>query len=142
MIACRQQMFDLEMTATLEGAIANGQKSGISAFYNSDFHYDILVCKNDDGYTVDLRKRVADIDVTVASHKIDYQGAISLMIRADLEWYTFLYKKDGKLIELGKGKTSLLATEVTNPMTFTGTFLGVFTEGGNISVTSVSVKEL
>ena len=142
MIACRQQMFDLEMTATLEGEIANGQKSGISAFYNSDFHYDILVCKNDDGYTVDLRKKVADIDVTVASHKIDYQGAITLMIRADLEWYTFLYEKDGELIELGKGKTSLLATEVTNPMTFTGTFLGVFTEGGNISVTSVSVKEL
>ena len=142
MIACRQQMFDLEMTATVEGEMANGQKSGISAFYNSDFHYDILVHKGDDGYTVDLRKRVADIDVTVASHEIDYHGAINLMIKADLEWYTFLYEKDGKFIELGKGKTSLLATEVTNPMTFTGTFLGVFTEGGNISVTSVNVKEL
>jgi hypothetical protein len=64
------------------------------------------------------------------------------MIRADVEWYTFLYEKDGEFIDLGKGKTSLLATEVTNPMTFTGTFLGVFTEGGNISVTSVNVKEL
>ena len=142
MIACRQQLIDMEATATIEGEIVSGQKSGISAFYNSDFHYDILVSKGNDGYTVDLRKRVADIDVTVASHRIDYHGSIRFMIRADVEWYTFFYEKDGNFIELGKGKTSLLATEVTNPMTFTGTFIGVFTEGGNISVSSVNVKEL
>ena len=45
-------------------------------------------------------------------------------------------------MELGRGKTTLLATEVTHPMTFTGTFFGVFTEHGDISVTYVSAKEL
>jgi hypothetical protein len=36
----------------------------------------------------------------------------------------------------------LLATEVTYPMSFTGTFFGVFTEQGKIGVKSVSAKEL
>ena len=42
----------------------------------------------------------------------------------------------------GRGKTTLLATEITHPMTFTGTFLGIFTEQGDISVTNVKVREL
>ena len=89
-----------------------------------------------------LRKRVADIDVVVATHTIDYDGAVCFKIVSDADWYTFLYEKDGAFVELGKGKTTMLATEVTHPMTFTGTFFGVFTEQGDITVTNVTAKEL
>ena len=142
MIAARQQFFDLEMVAQLEGEVKPGQHSGITAFYNSDYHYDIFVTKNTNGYEICLRKRVADIDVVVASHPINYKNSIRFKITSDAEWYTFLYEKDGEFVELGRGKTTLLATEITHPMTFTGTFLGIFTEQGDISVTNVKVREL
>ena len=142
MIAARQQEFDMEVTANIEGEIQNGQRSGLSAFYNSDYHYDILITNDEGQHCVCLRKRVADIDVVVASHVIEYNGSIRFKIVSNAEWYTFFYENDGSFVELGRGKTSLLATEITHPMTFTGTFLGIFTEQGNIAVTSVSVKEL
>jgi alpha-N-arabinofuranosidase len=142
MIVARQQAFDMEVMALLEGEIGYGQRSGITAFYNSDYHYDILITKDQDGHKICLRKRVADIDVTVASHPIDYRNSIRLKIESNAEWYTFFYEKDGSFVELGRGKTTLLATEVTHPMTFTGTFWGVFSEQGNIAVTHVSAKEL
>ena len=142
MIAARQQFFDSEMIAQLEGEVKPGQHSGITAFYNSDYHYDIFVTKNTNGYEICLRKRVADIDVVVASHPINYKNSIRFKITSDAEWYTFFYEKDGEFVELGRGKTTLLATEITHPMTFTGTFLGIFTEQGDISVTNVKVREL
>ena len=142
MIAFRQEEFDMEVIASLQGELTEGQHSGISAFYNSDFHYDILMTKEQGEHRVCLRKRVADIDVVVSSCKIDYLGELKLKIESDETWYKFFYEKDGAFVELGKGKTSLLATEVTSPMSFTGTFFGVFTEGGEITVKSVCAREL
>ena len=142
MICARQQAFDIEACATIKGEIQKGQRSGFSAFYNSYYHYDVLLTKDEEGYKVCLRKRVCDIDVIVASHKIEYNGSIRFVIKSDAQWYTFFYEENGRLNEIGKGKTTLLATEVTDPMTFTGTYLGVFTEQGNIAVTNVTVKEL
>ena len=142
MIAARQEEFDMEIVARLEGDVAKGQCSGISAFYNSYFHYDILVTKDGDGHKVCLRKRVADIDVVVAARPVEYNGSIRLKIVSDADWYMFFYENDGGFVELGRGKTALLSTEVTDPMTFTGTFIGVFTEGGAIDVTRVTAKEL
>lgn len=141
MIALRQEEFDEEATLELEGEISIGQRSGLSAFYNSDYHYDIYITKGQNGYEVGLQKRVADIDVVVATHKIDYSGKIRFKIVTSDEWYTFLYNIDGEFKELGRGKTSLLCTEV-NGRSFTGVFLGAFSEKGTIAVTNVTVKEL
>jgi alpha-N-arabinofuranosidase len=141
MIALRQEEFDIEATASLEGEIKEEQMSGLCAFYNGDYHYDIFVTKEQDGHKVCLRKQVADICVIVESKKIDYKGNIKFKLVANDEWYKFLYEKDGEFIELGKGATSLLATEV-NGRSFTGVFLGAFSEKGTIAVTNVTVKEL
>lgn len=142
MIAARQQAFDMEFFAELKGEISEGQRSGISAFYNSYYHYDIYVTKEQGVHKACLRKRVSDIDVVVATANIDYNGSVRLKIVSDAEEYAFYCEKNGALAELGRGKTSMLSTEVTDPMTFTGTFFGVFTEGGRIGVTSVCAKEL
>ena len=141
MIALRQEEFDTNVTASFEGDIKENQCSGVSAFYNNDYHYEIFITKEQEDYKVCLRKQVADICVITASQKIDYNGNIKFKIIANDEWYTFFYEKDGEFIELGKGVTSLLATEV-NGRSFTGTFIGVFTENGNIDVTNVTVKEI
>ncbi|MBP3494967.1 MAG: glycoside hydrolase family 43 protein [Clostridia bacterium] len=141
MIALRQEEFDIEATIQLEGEIQCSQRSGLSAFYNNEYHYDIFITKEQDGYAVCLLKQVADINVIVAAHKVDYNGSIRFKVVANDEWYTFFYEKDKEFVELGRGATSLLATEV-NGRSFTGTFLGVFSEQGNIAVKSVTVKEL
>ena len=142
MIAARQQSFDIEFTAQLEGELSEGQCSGLSAFYNSFYHYDIFVTKEKGVHTVCIRKRVADIDTVVVCQPIDYCGSARLKIVGDENWYTFFYEKDGAFVELGKGRTAMLATEVTYPMSFTGMFLGVFTEQGEITVKNVTSKEI
>lgn len=141
MIALRQEEFNIEAIASLNGEIKEGQMSGLCAFYNGDYHYDIFITKEQDYHKVCLRKQVADICVIVESKKIDYNGNIKLKIVANDEWYSFFYENNGEFIELGKGATSLLATEV-NGRSFTGTFIGVFTENGDIDVTNVTVKEI
>ncbi|MBE6663634.1 MAG: glycoside hydrolase family 43 protein [Ruminococcaceae bacterium] len=141
MIALRQEEFDVEFTTELNGEIDEGQRSGLSAFYNSDYHYDIFITKEGGAHFVCLGKRVADIDVVVKSCPIDYNGSARLKIEANDEWYKFFYERNGEFVELGKGATTLLCTE-TNGRSFTGTFLGVFTENGKINVKSVISKEL
>jgi len=143
MIAVRQQEFCMETVIQLKGDIQIGQCTGLTAFYNNDYHYDILITRESDGrHYVCLRKHVADIDIIVARSPIDYSGSIRLKIVSNEEWYTFFYENDGDFIELGRGRTSLLCTEITHTMTFTGTYWGIFTENGNIAVTFVAVKNL
>ena len=141
-ILARQQAFSIEATAKIEGEIKEGQRSGISTFYNSYHHYDIFVTSEAGEHYVCLRKRVCDIDVVVEKRKIEYTGKMSFLVVSDPEWYTFYYEENGELLEIGRGKTALLSTEATSPMTFTGTFLGAFTEDGKISVSRFKVKEL
>ncbi len=142
MIAFRQQEFDMEVAVSLKGDIKNNQRSGLSAFYNSFFHYDIFITRDEGGHRVCLRKRVSDIDVIVASAPIEYNGSVRFKIESDREWYTFFYETDGRYVKLGKGRTTLLSTEVTSPMSFTGTFFGIFSEQGDIDVTNVTAKEI
>lgn len=142
MIALRQQEFSMEAVARLDGVLKDGTRAGISAFYNSDYHYDILLSKEGAETFVSLRKRVADIDVTVARHRIDLAGAIDLKIESCAEWYVFSYENNGTRAELGRGKTALLCSEGTHPTSFTGTFFGVFCEAGEVSATHFTVKEI
>jgi len=143
MIAVRQQEFCMEALARLEGEVQAGSSAGLTAFYNSDYHYDVLITKEADGeHYICLRKRVADIDVISARRRIGYKGSIRLRIVSDAEWYTFYYEDGGEFTELGRGRTSLLCTEVTHTMTFTGTYFGIFSEKGEIAVTFASVKPL
>lgn len=141
MLAIRQEEFNVEAVLSLEGEIECGQCSGLSAFYNSDYHYDIFITKEQGKCAVCLRKQVADINVIVAYCPVDYKGKIRLKLVANDEWYTFLYERNGEFVELGKGATSLLCTEV-NGRSFTGTFLGAFSENGNIAITGFEVKTL
>ena len=141
MIALRQEEFDMAVVAQLEGEIQCGQRAGLTAFYNNDYHYEILITKDKDTHSVCLRKHVADIDVVVASCPLDYDGSIRLKVVCNDEWYTFFYERNGEFVELGKGDTSLLCTE-TNGRSFTGTFWGIFSEGGDIAVTNATVTAL
>lgn len=137
MIALRQQAFVVSAEAKMAGPVAMGQKSGLTAFYNHSAHYDLFVTQKEDGCYICLGKQVYDIDCVTASQKIDYQGEIELKVDSDNMWYTFSFRlPGGQWAELGRGMTAPLCTEATCMMTFTGTFIGLFSERGKISFDS------
>lgn len=133
MIAVRQPEFCIEASTTMSGEIVVGQRSGLTAYYTDFTHYEIFVTQKEDGVYVCLGKHIGDIEVVTASHKIDYNGSIRLKVESDREWYTFSYALDGEWIELGRGLTAMLCTETTCLMTYTGVFIGLFSEKGTIS---------
>ena len=57
-------------------------------------------------------------------------GKVSLRITSDRNEYTFSVDFGGGYVVLGHGLTIGLATEVTETMTFTGTYLALFAENG------------
>ena len=140
MIVTRQKESNMQVTADMRGDISRSQCAGISVFYNEDYHYDILITHEDDGYYVCLRKHVADIELISARQKIDYKGDARLRVESAPEWYTFFYESDGAYVELGRGMTAPICTECTHTLTFTGTFFGIFSEGGDISFDRFSAK--
>ena len=142
LIAVRQGDFCVEAAACMEAEIAPGQKSGLTAYYNDSAHYEIFVTRKEDGYYVCLGKQAGDISVVSAARKIDYKGSIALKTVTDRQWYTFFYRLDDQWIELGRGTTAFLCTEATWTMTFTGTFIGIFSENGLAAFTSFSMKAL
>jgi alpha-N-arabinofuranosidase len=140
LIAVRQPAFCTETTVYMEGPVTSGQKSGLTAYYNHHAHYEIFVTRRSDGHYVCVGKQVGDIAVISSAQKIDYHDTIELRICSDRTWYTFSYRLDGDWVELGKGMTAFLCTETTPDMTYTGTFLGLFSENGSMGFSSFALK--
>lgn len=136
----RQQAFESCVTATMEGEIAFGQASGITVFLNQNAHYDIFVSREDDGFYVNLRRQVFDINVITERHKIDYNGDIRLRIDTARDFHSFYYELDGECIFLGRGMTAGLCKEAVFPMSFTGCYLGMFSENGTVAFDSFEVN--
>ncbi len=136
----RQPAFSTETVACFKGELADGQASGLTAYYNDGYHYEIVITREKDYHYVCLRKKVADIDIIAALYRIDYNGSIRFKLESSTEWYVFSYATDGEFIEAGRGSTSLLCTEVTYPRTFTGMFFGIFSEKGDIDVTNFDMR--
>lgn len=129
-LGVRQREFETITTVTLSADCKdNHQCAGLTAFYNQDYHYDILLTKQDGQDRICLRKQVHDILTITASHAISYAGSVELQIISDRKDYRFLYRvDDGEFIELGRGCVAGLCTEGTQTMSFTGTYLGMFSE--------------
>ena len=54
-----------------------------------------------------------------------------LRIESTRDKYIFSYSIDGEnFIVIGEGLAAGLSTEITEVMTFTGTYLGIFAQGG------------
>ena len=115
-------------------------KAGISAFYNHEHHYDLLIEKRSEDFYVVLRKRIYDIEVNSAEMLLENQKSFVLTLKADSENYYFYYRENEEDILLDQGTTAALCTEITRQMTFTGTFIGLFAE--NTTATFEQLKVL
>ena len=63
-----------------------------------------------------------------------------MKVESDKEWYTFFYKLDDEWMELGRGLTAMLCTETTYLMTYTGVYIGLFSEKGTASFADFELK--
>lgn len=143
LLAVRQQAFDNCVTAKMMGDFTIGQASGITVFYNQNAHYDIFLSREDDGFYVNLRRQLFDLNIITERHKIDYNGSIGLRIDTETAFYSFSYELDGNWIHLGKGMVAGLCKEAIFPLSFTGCYLGMFSEKGEalFDYFTVTVKD-
>ena len=110
--------------------LVKGTKAGLTAYHMDTHHYDIEVFAKEDGYYVQLNKSIYDLECVVNSVKVEGK-AIYLRIESDKENYYFSYSMDGEnFVNIGKGMVAALCTEITEVMTFTGTYIGIFAQNG------------
>ncbi len=128
-IGIRQKEFEIcARTKVLMDFTGEGQKAGLTAYYNQYYHYEIYVTNEQGQVYVVLSKKVHDIEHIAEKVEIDFHGEIEFQIETGKEDYGFGYRltEDDEWIELGTAKTAGLCTEGTMMMTFTGTYLGIF----------------
>lgn len=129
-LGIRQKEFRTETTVRLNLELAAGTIAGLTAYYMDTHHYEIRVVSGESGLMVELNKCMYDLEGVTASHAI--QGKmIDLRIQSTKDKYLFSYSLDGgEFTAIGEGRTAGLATEITEVMTFTGTYLGIFAQNG------------
>lgn len=140
-IGIRQTSFSMVASVQINTTqLTEHGKAGISAFYNHEHHYDLLIEKRSEDFYVVLRKRIYDIEVNSAEMLLENQKSFVLTLKADSENYYFYYRENEEDILLDQGTTAALCTEITRQMTFTGTFIGLFAE--NTTATFEQLKVL
>ena len=129
-LGARQTAFEQSVKVTM---IANGTEAdmaaGLTAFYNNEHHYEIMVCRKSGKKCIAVRKQIYDFGAITKYQEIEEGKAINLKIEADKEYYRLSYQIGEQPYHLlDRGTTAALSTEITRRMTFTGTFFGMFAE--------------
>lgn len=127
-LGARQQLFDATYETKITLCGENGC-AGITVFHTNEHHYDLLVKKQGSGLSVQLRRRVADMEVISEPTVFENTDKLTLEIKAERLLYTFFAGQDKEhLAKIGTGRSQLLSTEIML-CTYTGCFVGMFAEG-------------
>jgi alpha-N-arabinofuranosidase len=127
-LGTRQQQFDASYETKITVSGESGC-AGITVFHTNEHHYDLLVKKQDSGLSVQLRRRVADMEVVSEPTVFENTDTLTLKIEAERLLYSFFAGRDKEhLTKIGTGSSQLLSTEVML-CTYTGCFVGMFAEG-------------
>jgi len=140
-LGVRQTEHRMTARTLLSGPLADGQRAGITAYYTCDYHYEIYLKRAAGEYCIAVNRRIHDLEAEVFCQKINYENNITLSIDADERAYRFGYALPNHAVqEAGKGAVAGLCTEGTADMTFTGTFIGLFTTGGSAAFSYFEIK--
>lgn len=140
-IGIRQPDFNVTACADMCCSPSENQKSGMTVFYNSDYHYEIYLTRQNGKIFVCLAKRIADLEAVTEKREVTFDGKIEFRVIAGTDFYRFSFRCGGEWMELGKGITAALSTESTHTMTFTGNFIGLFSVRGDAYFDSFSLAE-
>jgi alpha-N-arabinofuranosidase len=140
-LGVRQTQFVTDTAAVFGADIPEGACAGLTAYYMHTHHYDVLLTRREGRLYAQLRKHLYDMQMLAAEVELPACEAVTLRITSDRNTYTFTAAADGAApVELGTALTVGLATEVTEHMTFTGTFLALFAEDGDATVRCFDYK--
>ncbi|AEI42946.1 glycoside hydrolase family 43 protein [Paenibacillus mucilaginosus] len=103
--------------------VHDGEEAGLTVYMNEKYHYD-LVIKERSGSRMVLFRRTVGLMRTETWHDCG-AGTVVLRIEARPEVFTFFIQQDELgPVEVGRGETHLLSTEVAGG--FTGIFLAMY----------------
>lgn len=126
----RQEEYCMRAQSRITGELSCGQAAGMTAYYTNSYHYEIYLKREKDQYFIGVNKRIHDLESEVFCQPISYGGSIRLQITCDEVNYHFLYEENQDWHEAAYGLLAGLCTEGTARMTYTGTFIGLFSTGG------------
>lgn len=143
-VMLRQQAFQLEVQTELSVFdLPEDAKAGLTAYYNTDYHYEVYLTRRGNNLAVCLDLTVHGIRAQAAYVQVTPPDTVSFKVETDPRCYTFYYRTEQDWVQLGKGSSAGLCTEGTQTMTFTGTFLGIFAaQKARARFTSFQIKEV
>lgn len=123
-IGLRQRDFNAEISCDV--CILDGE-AGITLFMDENHHYDLAICKNENGYKAIERLNIGDIKSVEKSIDLGNSNKVSLVVKANNSHYDFYIKSEDKEICLEKAQTRYLSSEVAGG--FTGVLIGLYAQG-------------
>lgn len=145
-LSFKQPEFTTTLTAAMNIAGTNARRSGIAAYYNNDYHYEIYIGSDSHGKYIGFYKHIHDMGAELARIPLDSidnnsekNAYVLFRIDTDREGYTFSYavtdtcNTNARVAfqPIGSGLNAGLSTEGTRTMTFTGTLFSLFAEEGD-----------
>lgn len=140
-LSFKQPEFTTTLTAAMNLSKTDARRSGIAAYYNNDYHYEIYIGNDDKGKYIGFYKHIHDMGVELARIPVECDENSFVLYRIDTNrnGYTFSYavadtcNADARIAfqKIGYGDNAGLSTEGTRTMTFTGTLFSLFAENGD-----------
>lgn len=124
----RQQHFNFQASAQIEFAPASERdEAGLCLRMNEKHHYELFLSRRGGETCIVVRRTIGTLSAETACARLSASGAVTLVIRADRDWYHLGYLDDATFVELAQGETRYLATEVARG--FTGVYVGLYATG-------------
>jgi xylan 1,4-beta-xylosidase len=124
----RQTHWDVAVRTQLSFAPTNdGEESGLTIFYQNEYHYEIAILCRDGAARLIVRRRIGDLTAIVADTPAPTQPIV-LVVKADKLQYQMGYECDREFVHLATGSTQHLSCEAA-PVGFTGVYFAVYATG-------------
>ena len=126
-IGRRQRHFVVEISARMEFTPgAENEEAGLAIRMNEGHHYKIFISLRNKRTSLIVQRRIGTLVGDVASLLI-MPGPVTLVFRADRDWYSMGFLVNNAFSELARGETRYLSTEVARG--FTGVVIGMYASG-------------
>jgi xylan 1,4-beta-xylosidase len=130
----RQRHFVVEISARMEFLpTAENEEAGLAIRMNEGHHYKIFLSLRNKLTCLVGQRRIGSLVSEVATLPVD-PGPVTLVIRADYNWYSMGFLENEVFSELARGETRYLSTEVARG--FTGVVIGMYASGNGQSCTN------
>jgi alpha-N-arabinofuranosidase len=124
----RQCHWDVTVRTQLDfSPMHDGEESGLTIFYQNEYHYEIAIVRASGNTRLIVRRRIGDLSAVVSDQPAP-SGPIILAIKADKLQYQMGYESGGRFVPLATGSTQHLSCEAA-PVGFTGVYFAMYATG-------------